>query len=254
MRPWLAVADQVFSVALGEQYDVLRAAGARHVRFVPHTYCHVQFAADEGYWTPPSPGQDRHVVMVASRGGRIPAVSTVPGARDRWRLARSASRRFGEEFTVFGRGWSGPSAGGLVPFAEQVQALRGGGLSVNWDHYPHHAAYASDRLPNSLLAGRPHVTTRHPALDTWAPGASEGLFLAGSPREVVDLAERIRGLPAEVREDLGRRAYDWVRDRLSDRQAARYLLRESDGIEIALPHPWDAIARLGDGPGWRSAT
>jgi hypothetical protein len=246
MVSWLRAADQVFTTALGEQYDTLRTAGARHVRFVPNTYCHVQFADAEGTWVAPT--DDRRVVMVGSRSGRVPGIGRVPGARQRWQTVRLASRRFGGDFQVYGRGWRGPSAAGTIPYAEQAHALRTGAVSVNWDHYPHHVAYSSDRLPNSLVAGRPHVTTRHP--DTaWLPRQESGLFLVDTPAEVVDTAADVLALAPDARADLGRAAHAWVRDRMSDRQAARYLLRESGGPPAELPEPWDRVALMGDGRG-----
>jgi hypothetical protein len=246
MVPWLRAAGQVFTTALGEQYDTLREAGAQHVRFVPNTYCHVQFADAESTWTPPSPENRRRVVMVGNRAGRVPGVSSVPGARARWRMVTLASRRFGDDFCVHGRGWRGPSAVGPVAYAAQADALRAGGLSLNWDHYPRHVAYTSDRLPISLVAGRPHVTTRHPEMG-WLPREESGLFLAGSPHEVVELADHLRGLPDDDRVDLGRAAHAWVKDRMSHRQAARFMLSESGGPAIALPDPWSQTATMGDG-------
>jgi hypothetical protein len=246
MLPWLQAADQVFSVALGEQYDVLRAAGAKRIRFVPHTYCHVQFADAEQTWEPPRSQDASKVVMVASRAGRLPGISTVPGARQRWRLVRLAARRFGHDFGVYGRGWSGPSAAGMVPFDRQTVTIRAAAVSVSWDHYPHHAAYASDRLPISLVAGRPHVTTRHPDME-WLPGEDAGLFLVDSPAEAVEVAAHVRELPLDASAGLGRAAHAWVKDRMSDRQAGRYLLRESGGPSLDLPDPWDRFVTMGDG-------
>lgn len=246
MVPWLRTATQVFTTGLGEQYDTLRAAGAQHVRFVPNTYCHVQFADAEAVWHAPVPEDRRRVVMVGNRAGRIPGVSTVPGARARWRMVTMASRRFGADFRVHGRGWHVASSAGPVAYAAQAGALRAAGLSLNWDHYPGHVAYTSDRLPISLVSGRPHVTTRHPEM-RWLPGAEAGLFLADDIREAVELADHVRGLPDDVRADLGRAAHTWVKDRLSHRQAARFLLGESGGPVIALPPPWDRVATMGDG-------
>jgi hypothetical protein len=246
MRPWLRAADQVFTTALGEQYDTLRAAGARRVRFVPNTYCHVRFADAERSWEAPVPEVERRVVMVASRAGRISGISTVPGARQRWHLVRMASRRFGDDFRVYGRGWTGRSAFGFVPYAQQVAVIRSGGLSVNWDHYPRHAMYSSDRLPTALVAGRPHVTTKHPGMD-WLPSEDLGLFQAVSPAEVVEAAEHLRTLDESVRADLGRAVHAWVTGRFSHRQAVRYMLRESGGPEVEIPEVWSRFVTVGDG-------
>lgn len=247
MVPWLRTATQVFTTALGEQYDTLRSAGAQHVRFVPNTYCHVQFADAETSWTPPTPEEGRRVVMIGNRAGRIPGISSVPGARARWRMVSLASRRFGDEFRVYGRGWRVPSSVGTVAYAEQPGAIRSGGLSVNWDHYPGHVAYSSDRLPISLVAGRPHVTTRHPEM-VWLPREEAGLFLADSPKEVVEVADHVRRLPDDVRAELGRAAHGWIQNRLSHRQAIRFMLRESGGPDLDLPEPWNQVVAMGDGP------
>jgi hypothetical protein len=246
MALWLRAADQVFTTALGEQYDLLRRSGADRVRFVANTYCHVQFAAAEATWTPPTAEAAHRVVMVGNRSGRIPGISRVPGSRSRWRLARMASRSLDGDLTIYGRGWRGERSGGRVRYEEQARVIREAGVSINWDHYPHHRAYASDRLPISLIAGRAHVTTRHPDMD-WLPAESAGLFLAESPSDVVDLAAEIRSRPVPEIAGLGRAAHTWVRDRLSDRQAARYLLAEGSQLELPLPDPWPLIATMGDG-------
>jgi hypothetical protein len=247
MVPWLRTATQVFTTALGEQYETLRGAGARRVRFIPNTYCHVQFADAEATWVAPTSEDARRVVMIGNRAGRVPGISSVPGARARWRMVKQASRRFGDDFRVYGRGWRVPGAAGPVAYAAQPNEIRTGGLSVNWDHYPRHVAYASDRLPISLVAGRPHVTTRHPEM-VWLPREEAGLFLADGPNEVVEIAHHIRGLPGDVRTELGRAAHVWVENRLSHRQAVRFMLRESGGPHLDLPDPWNRIESMGDGP------
>ena len=248
MRSWLRISDSVFSVALGYQRDLLRRAGARRVRFISQTYCHVQFGHIESEWHAPSDDAVRRAVMVGSLTGRLPGWSTVPGTRDRRRLVDLAEDRLGPDvFRVYGRGWRGPSAAGMVPFAEQLDVIRAAGVSINWDHYPRLVAYASDRLPNSLIAGRVHVTTRHPEMG-WLPGEEHGLFLERSPSDVIATVESLRTRPPDEVAELGRAAYDWVRDRLSDRQAARFMLNEAAGMDLDLPEPWDQIATMGDHP------
>ena len=228
MHWWLRASDAVFSVALGAQRDLLHRAGAARVRSIPHTYCHVQFAAAEASWSPMSDDAASRVVMIGSLAGRVPGYSSVPGTAGRRRLGRLAEQRLGNDFRVYGRGWRGASAGGMVPFAEQLGVIREAGVSINWDHFPRLPAYASDRLANSLIAGRVHVTTHHPELE-WLPGPAQGLFLKRSPRKVIDATQALRARPIDQLAELGRLAYEWTRDRLSDRQAARYLVAQTAG-------------------------
>ena len=58
-------------------------------------------------------------------------------------------------------------------------------ISANWDHCPGRDGYFSNRLPISLFAGRPHVTTR-PLNTGWLPGPECGLHLVDSITEAVD--------------------------------------------------------------------
>jgi hypothetical protein len=152
-------------------------------------------------------------------------------------------RRFVGTFDAYGAGWRGPSARGVLPFDDQIRTIRNSGMSVNWDHFPSLRAYASDRLPISLIAGRVHITTRHPDMD-WLPGSERGLIFVDSWREAVDAANDVaRWGDVEV-EAAGRAAFAWIKGRLSDREAARYLLGERAGTTTLPADPWTAIERL----------
>ena len=117
-------------------------------------------------------------------------------------------------------------------------------MSANWDHFPKHESYASDRLPVSMLAARPHVTTAHRGFE-WLPGEEAGLFLASSPAEVRDRVVALsRAAPGDVIA-MGMAAHAWVRNRLSNRQAARFVLATLErDLMVSLPKdPWHDLAR-----------
>ena len=162
----------------------------------------------------------------------------MPGATDRARLVRKLQRRPNLRLAVYGQGWTGRGTRGVLTFEHQVGAIRKGLLTANWDHYPNHARYASDRLAISMLAGRPHVTTHHERLD-WVP-TNKGVFLEPS---VTRLVGRVESLLAREPEDLlahGMAAHQWARRRISHREAARFMLGAADPeLLAALPaEPW----------------
>lgn len=249
MRGWLEAADVVFTVARQPHIALFRRAGAQDVRFVPHTYCHVAFGGAEAA-DPLSVIYD--AVFIGSRFAHWGRVSRLPGAVQRAKMVRTLQRCHDLRVAVYGGGlgrggnqggWSGRGAKGVLPFDQQVSAIQEGLISVNWDHFPQHESYASDRLPISLLAGRVHVTTEHPRSD-WLPGEDAGVFLEPS---VSALVRRVQSLAAVSAEDLlamGAAGHRWVSGRLSHREAARFLLAAIDKRLLAgLPaKPWHGLA------------
>jgi hypothetical protein len=238
MHAWLAAADVVFAVARKPEVRLFQRAGARDVRFIPHTYCHVQFAAAEAA----DPREDADIkfdaVLIGSRLAHFGLISRVPGAAGRASLVRRLERG-DRRLAVYGVGWNGKAAMSLVPYSRQIAAIREGLMSVNWDHFPRHESYASDRLPTSLLAGRAHVTTAHRGLE-WLPGPDTGLFLEPTVSAVVRRVDELRSRPTDEVLELGAAAHDWVKNRLSDREAARFMLGAVDeSFLTGLPsEPW----------------
>ena len=244
MSNWLSRADLVFSVAGKPQTTSLRAHGARRIFLVPHTYSQVQFATAEQTWEP-VPATGPACMMVASNHTRtripIPGLTGLPGGFNRYRLARTLARRWDREAELFGSGW--PQRWGIGPcaFDQQAELIRTARVTANWDNYAHLASYTSDRLAISMLAGRAHVSTRHPAMDLF-PGAHEGVFFEGSVREVVHRVEELLDAGEEELNRLGQAAWSWARFRLSDRCLIRHMLsiaRES--IAPVRLDPWESL-------------
>ena len=239
MSAWLAVADVVFSVAREPHLSIFKARGAGDIRFIPHTYCHVAFSEGE---EPPSTDNralSYDAVLIGSRLARWGRVSRLPGAVDRARLVRRLQRQHDFRLAIYGRGWTGRGAKGVLPFDEQVGALRQGLLSVNWDHFPTYEDYASDRLAISMVSGRVHVTTAHPGFD-WLPKEDAGLFVEPSVTAIVARVEELLSLNVHDVLRLGHAAHRWALGRLSHREAARFMLGAVDERLLGMlpADPW----------------
>jgi hypothetical protein len=244
MDSWAVKADILFTVAGGKQARRLADGGARDVRLVLQTYCHVQYAEALVWSASRTDFIDRpvDVVSICNSAVKWPLVPAgVPGARQRRRLVTSLQAERRIRFGVYGHGWSGATALGPIAYGSQMHAMRQSLITVNWDHLPSLPGYNSDRLPISLLAGRVHVSTRH-AQTPWLPGLESGLVLAETPQAaksaVVELARRS---PEELLA-LGQRAHQWVLGRLSDVESMRFMLGSVSATVLPPPpDPWSKL-------------
>lgn len=236
---WMRHCNIVFSVAGPPQASSFVDLGAPVVQLIPHLYCHIQFAEAERF--APQPHTRCDAVMIGGNYGRVPGLTGMPGSFGRWRLAARMRMSLGSRFELHGPGWPRRWSSGPLAYPLQVEAIQNGRLTVNWDHFPMHQGYASDRLAISLLAGRPHVTTAHPNM-SWTPNESVGLFQESSPRLVrarsLELLERD---PQETL-NLGVEGWKWTRFRLSNREGARFMLsRAIEGIAPPSMEPWTML-------------
>jgi hypothetical protein len=245
---WLARSDAVFCTSGRPQVDALIRTGARLVYHCPNGYDHIRFA--EGETTSPQPHDenDADAIMIGGNLARVPVIGGLPGSTSRLLLGARLRRIPGRRVELYGLGWPRGWSNGRLAFAQQVRAIRASTLSVNWDHFPSYADYSSDRLPTSLIAGRVHVTTRHPGMQ-WTASNEQGLFQEWTPRAIL---RRVRELwasdPLEVAR-LGLEGHQWVRRRMSTREVARHMM--SVVFDHITPPPADPWAKL-PGP-WRQA-
>lgn len=209
MAATFAEADIVVLVGLGSLADLALAAGARRIRFIPHSYDRRRFGVP---WTP-TPTRKFDAVMIANcvNYRRIPGVY-LPGGRQRIQCADALYRVLGERLAVYGigRGWAGkPYARGSLPFDQQDAAVRDAWMSVNWQQFPEISMYSSDRLSIGLACGVPHITNRQEGyrhLFEQIPGC----FFVDSPREMRDVALYLLSQPIERRIELGMQAAEYA--------------------------------------------
>lgn len=243
MKWWIGRADVIFSVSGPPQSEGMKLLGGSNIYPTMHTYDHLLF--DENV-TPPEPPEQPSAVFIGSNTARylpLPGVAGMPGTLGRWDLVLRLHRSLDRRFMLYGAGWRFPWALGPLPFPEQVKTIRGSTVLANWDHYPKHADYASDRLAIGMLAGRPQVTTAHPGM-TWLP-KDLGVIEESSPRRVAArVASIVNGEDQQVL-DQTFAGYEWARGRLSDREAARHIMSTVEpSIRRPPAEPWDQLPPL----------
>ena len=215
---WWSASDVVFSVAGCPQTELIKNHGARRVLPTVHTYDQELFAYLENGFSYGEP--QVAVAMVASNFARFPRFRGLPGSKQRQLLAKHLRRQHGGDFRLAGTGWPSRWNVDRIPFEQQTEFVRSARVLANWDHFPDLNAYFSDRLPIAMLAGRPQVTTRHAGVPV---GLEQGVYLASTVPEAIRMIETLcRDLPSASA--AGHSAHEWVRGRLSHRQAVRYML------------------------------
>lgn len=178
-------ADFVYTVGAGAFRKNFLRSGARNVRWLPSIYSPGLF----GQQAIPKGRRPYDVVMVANRN--TPRFRGLPNWRERIRFVDYLEKRFGGRFAIYGRGWSGPSAAGSIPYTKQAEAIHSGWISANWDHFRREPCYFSDRLPISLAVGSIHVTSDHPGHSDFFVGTAPFLVRSGSFEAAGDAIDRV---------------------------------------------------------------
>lgn len=188
MRIMFRNSDAVFMVGAGSFANLAIEAGAKRVYFSPHVFDSIRFGTD---WEP-TLQRENDIVMIANAQGyvRIPG-RYFPGSQRRKELGKKLSMIFGKRFALYGKGWDGLEASrGLLPFNQQENAIRSAWISINWDHFDKEPFYFSNRLPISLAAGVPHITSWHPGYDIVFKECKGGLYAAKTVDEAIEIADR----------------------------------------------------------------
>ena len=244
MSWWMSHSEIVFSTAVEPHFSIFKELGARSIRHIPNTYCHLKFKKEENY--PPTLDSLNSGVdfsIIASNTARIPMLTGSPGALRRWELVTRA--HFGSKHSIrlYGAKWPKRWSEGFLRYELQAQEIRKSKVNLNWDNFDKYEDYASDRLPISLLAGRIHITTRHPGMK-WAPGQDIGLFQENSPKKIMERAAELLELSDHRIFGLGLNAHNWVKFRMSHREAARYILSTFyEQIKKPPADPWGKLPK-----------
>ncbi len=203
----LRQSDMVFLEGLGKLADLMRENGAKDVYFAPTSFDKARFGLP---WTP-TPQRKYSIAMIGNRGKtRIPGLY-FPGGKRRKEMAEKLDKVFGERFALYGYGWEKLTASrGKVPYIDQQKRIQEAWISVNWDHFDHFTFYFSDRLPISLAAGVPHITTYHPGFDEVCRHCEGGLYLAHDVDEAVDMAQYLMSMPRDFLIEEGIKARDFA--------------------------------------------
>jgi hypothetical protein len=225
-RVLIAQSDVAIGCGSSGFRNVFERSGARAFAYAPNAYDPGRFGKP---WSASS-SRDYDAVVIANRNhGNVPW-RRMPGWRGRMELVDLLRKRFGGRFALFGRRWGSRSSLGPVPYDEQEQAIRSAWVSANWDYFPKEAHYFSDRLPISMAAGVPFVTTWHPGYDELFP-SSIGLHAVDSPQGVVNRIECLLSLDEEQLLCQGAAAANFAAAHMSQTMSARALLLRA--LEVA---------------------
>ena len=241
MKWWASVSEAVFTVAKSPHTEIFTNCKSKKVYYVPHTYCPNHFSNLES--EPPKFENliGSRILMIGSNLSSIPGVTGVPGSFKRFLTASLMRKFFRKSFTLYGPGWPKWWRIQTLSFADQGLEIRKSKFTVNWDHFHNHAAYTSDRLCISLLAGRPHITTRHSDM-AWLPSEEYGLYQVQGPFAVVMKALKLSRLNEQVLFDQGLKGHYWVKDRLSHKQLSQYMLtRMGFPVNYTFVEPWRSL-------------
>jgi hypothetical protein len=239
MSWWMSHSEIVFSTASEPHVSTFKEIGASTIYFIPNTYCHLKFANEE--MSIPQKLDVAHEIdfsIIASNTARIPGFTGSPGALQRWELIARLHYDSRNTTVLYGNKWPPGWSKGLLPYGEQARVIRNSRVSCNWDNFATYENYSSDRLPIAMIAGRPHVTTKHKGMN-WAPSEEFGLFQESSPRKVISRAKELLELGPERLWRIGIQAHKWAQFRVSHREAARYIVSSFYG-HVAKPasDPW----------------
>lgn len=112
---------------------------------------------------------------------------------------------------------------GSVPYDEQQEAIRSGWVSANWDYFQYESHYFSDRLPISLAAGVPHVTSDHDGYDDLFTGV-RGLYRESSPAAIVQRVEQLLARGPEACIADGKATQRFANENMTQALSARAVL------------------------------
>lgn len=155
--------DVAFVCGEGYVSEALFQSGCPRIEYVP-------LVADERFAIQPGTqgSWDFDLVMVGNLHSRRNPLRMMRGAAERKRLVDMFSERLGKRFAVFGAGWTGASAMGVIPFSEQAEVYRRS-AAVLGNNDLHAGYYFSNRLPIAMMASRPVIHRFERGLDVVIP-------------------------------------------------------------------------------------
>lgn len=227
-RALACTCDVAFVPGAGWHSRKLSAGGCARVEYVPLT-TDERFMGGEHSATP-----EFDVVLVGNRVRSRMPLKTMPGARWREEIVDALSRRYGSRFTVFGNGWSGPNAGGPIPFEQQRDVYSSASVVVGVNNL-RASYYFSNRLPIAMSCGAKTVHNWEPGLDVVFPDEVR-------PRLFTTTAEALVAVDTALEADFDPvPAREFADERVSMDAAMTYMVAYLDALsrrKTPQPNPW----------------
>lgn len=238
MSWWASASDFLFTTAGFPQSQQFIKLGAKNIFHIINTYCHIQFNREES--TPPMASFEYQISMMARNLARVPLLSGLPGSSKRFWLVKEIRKIENIDFRLFGSNWPSNWSFGLLPYYLLSSEIRKSRFNVNWDHFDSYHDYTSDRLPVAMISGRPSFSTLHPGM-RWLRDKSLGLFLFESPEKLlVNLIQHLDDDP-NLTHKAGLAGHYWAKNRISHREAARYIMSKVSDVNAPPSDPWSLL-------------
>jgi hypothetical protein len=228
------VCDVVFCQGFGAMTKKLKTKGCNNIHFVPASTSAHRFKASDD-----SRNIEYDVVMIGNKIIRKNPLLTMPGTRLRIKLVKRFYKEFGERFAVYGQGWKGPFAKGVLPFSDQATAYQKARLVLGNNNL-HAQYYFSNRLPIALSSGVPVLYNLEHDVDSIFPNNTPIWFT--DPTDAIAKAKMMLSKSQSERDELGKNGRKWVLDNMTTTAIFLYMIRVMKSIAIKdseeVKNPW----------------
>lgn len=251
---------RVFDLTLagcGGLIPELKKRGCKNVILFPEKADHVRF----GHSAANGNSKKYDVVMIANRlksrnpfhAFKWPGMDPMyhmDGQKLRDQLVKRFSERFGERFAIFGNGWDGfKSAKGPLKFGDQEVVLQSSRISLGTNNYNNVSYYFSNRVPNSLIAGVPHLCKRSKGLEMFFRD-KEHCFYFDTVEEALNVAEWLLKQPDSYLSEIGENGKKLVLEKHTARVRYEYLIEliaafKSNALDLISPKFYLEIPTVG---------
>jgi len=218
--------DVCFNQGLGRMAEHFKSKGAKHIHLLPAAYDHVSFnqpinnQAEKKY----------DLVMIASLHRPRKPFASMPGAKQRPYLIKAFHEEFGDKFALFGHGWSEFSyARGPVDFFSQVDTYNSARVAIGGPQFSDIDYYDSNRIFNTIATGIPYVSGYSPKFDQILKDG-EHCHYYKTIQEAVDKVKWLLSLSEQQRQDMGRKAAEYVRTHHTQLHRMEILVKTLEGI------------------------
>jgi hypothetical protein len=236
---WASISTILFTVSGNPQKEIF-SQYCQNVVLIPHTYCHIQFKKEASVM-PYRIFPESKIVMVGNQSATIPFIYGMPGSGTRFAMAALMKYSHKQRFQIYGLNWPRWLGAYPIDYKFQAKVVRDSIFSVNWDNFPSHESYASDRTPIALLAGRIFITTKHPGISLYGD-EDNGLFQFESPFKILEASHEFISSDPEFVYRAGLNAHNWVKKRLSHREAGRFIVSKlTKKVPPLNLYPWNSI-------------
>ena len=204
--------DVIFLVAAGKFANRFRKNGCKNICYLPNVASTTTFGKP---WRS-NAKRDFEVVMIANNTkSRIPFKS-MPGAKQREKLAMALSHEFGSRFALYGKGWENNLCNqGPIDFLMQEQMMRKAWIRVGYGHFNNYEGYFSNSLPITLISGTSYVVKRTPGMENFViDGYHCRMF--ESVKEAVEIVRDLISGPKEELIEMGQRGAKLAHTILND--------------------------------------